>query len=56
MVMESLEAPMFEMVVQLNSDISPPDVKRMKIFTVGADEQEGMVDETNTEKLLYMTL
>ena len=50
MVIESLEAPMFEMMVQLNSDVSPPDAKRMKIFTVDADEQEDMVDETNTEK------
>ena len=50
MVIESLEAPMFEMIVQLNSDVSPPDAKRMKIFKVSADEQEGMVDETNIEK------
>ena len=50
MVMESLEAPMFEMMVQLNSDVSPPDAKRMKIFKVSADEQESMGDETNMEK------
>ena len=49
-VIVSLEAPMFEMMVQKNSDVSPPDAKRMKIFKVSADEQEGMVDETNIEK------
>ena len=49
-VMESLEKPMFETMVQLNSNVSPPDAKRMKIFTVSADEQEDMVDQTNTEK------